>query len=235
VLRTTEPILLSEWATSLEQELDWLSEQLGLARDLDVQISYFMDESAGLDVRDRKLLAQFVSHLRVQREAVQQMVLSELTSARYFELIRRLQQASHDPSVIESPWSVSRLAKRAFKKLRKAISRLAPSPSDVALHKIRIKTKRARYAAELAHSSVGKPAGRFIKSARAVQDLLGAHQDAVQAELHIRRFLKYSTSVRAGYVAGRMVERQRQRCRNIRKEIKPLFKFLLRQGKKAWG
>ena len=207
----------------------------GPARDLNVQIAYFMGESAELDARDRKLLAQFISHLRTQREAVQQIVVNELTSARYLELIRRLQQAAQDPSVVESPLTVHDLARREFKKLRKAISRLGHSPSDAQLHKIRIKAKRARYAAELARSSVGKPAGRFIKSARAVQDLLGIHQDAFQAERHIRQFLKYSTSVRAGFVAGRMVERQRHRRDTIRKGMKPLLKTLLKRGKKAWG
>ncbi|MDK2741552.1 MAG: CYTH and CHAD domain-containing protein [Nitrospira sp.] len=235
VLRTARPILLPAWVTSLQQELDWLSELLGPARDLDVQISYFTDESAGFEARDRKLLAQFISHLRTQRDAVQQMILSELTSARYLELIRRLQQAAQDPSVVESPLTVQQLAKRAFKKLRKVIRRLRHSPSDAVLHNIRIKTKRARYASELARSSVGKPATRFIKSARAVQDLLGTHQDAIQAEAHIRQFLKYSTSVRAGFVAGRMVERQRHRRQNVRKDMKPLFKMLLKRGKKAWG
>ena len=136
---------------------------------------------------------------------------------------------------MESSFTVRRLAKRAFKKLRKAINRLAPSPSDTQLHKVRIKAKRARYAAELARRSVGKPAGRFIKSARVVQDLLGIHQDAIQAERHIRRFLKYSTSLRAGFVAGRMVERQRQRRHQVRKDMKPLFKALLKRGKQAWG
>ncbi len=234
VLRTARPILLSAWVASLDQELDWLSEVLGTARDLDVQIAYFMEESSGLDARDRKLLAAFISHLRSQRDAVQQMVLSELTSARYFDLIRRLQQAAHDPAVIESPLTVRQLARQAFKKLRKAIRRLRTSPSDVALHKIRIKTKRARYAAELARASVGKPALRFIKAARALQDLLGIHQDAIQAERHVRQFLKYSTHVRSGFVAGRMVERQRQRRKDVRKDMKSLFKTLLKQGRKAW-
>ncbi len=235
VLRTARPILLPAWVTSLQQELDWLSGLLGPARDLDVQISYFTDESAGFEARDRTLLAQFISHLRTQRDAVQQMILSELTSARYFELIRRLQQAAQDPSVVESPLTIQQLAKQAFKKLRKGISQLRHSPSDAALHKIRIKTKRARYASELARSSVGKPATRFMKSARATQDLLGMHQDAIQAEFHIRQFLKYSTSIRAGFVAGRMVERQRYRRQNVRKDMKPLFKTLLKRGKKVWG
>ena len=98
---------------------------------------------------------------------------SELTSARYFELIRRLQQAARAPSVIKSPLTIHQLARREFKNLRKAINRLAASPSATVLHKVRIKAKRARYAAELARSSVGKPAARFIKSARAIQDRLG--------------------------------------------------------------
>ena len=234
VLRTARPILLPSWVTTLEQELTWLSELLGPARDLDVQIAHFTEESANLDARDRKLLAPFIAHLRTQRATVQQMVVSELTSARYVELIRRLRQAAQDPSVVESPLTVRQLATREFKKLRKAINRLAPSPSDVQLHKIRIKAKRVRYAAELARSLVGKPASRFLKSARAVQDRLGIHQDAIQAERHVRQFLKYSTSVRAGFVAGRMVERQQQRRNLVRHDIKPLFKSLLKRGKKAW-
>ncbi len=234
VLRTARPILLSAWVASLDQELDWLSEVLGTARDLDVQIAYFMEKSAGLDARDRKLLATFISHLRSQRDAVQQMVLSELSSARYLDLVRRLQQAAHDPAVIESPLTVRQLARQAFKKLRKAIKGLRASPSDIALHKVRIKTKRARYAAELARASVGKPAARFIKAARAIQDLLGIHQDALQAERHVRQFLKYSTNVRSGFVAGRMVERQHQRRKDARKDMKPLFKTLMKRGKKAW-
>jgi CHAD domain-containing protein len=226
---------LSAWVASLDQELDWLSEVLGTARDLDVQIAYFMEESSGLDVRDRKLLADFISHLRSRRDAVHQMVLSELTSTRYQDLIKRLQQAAHDLPVVELSLTVRQLARRAFKKLRKAIRGLRASPSDIALHKIRIKTKRARYAAELACASVGKPAVRFIKAARSIQDLLGIHQDAIQAERHVRQFLKYSTSVRAGFVAGRMVERQRQRRKDVRKDMKSLFKTLLKRGKKAWG
>jgi CHAD domain-containing protein len=234
VLRAARPMLLPAWVTSLQQELKWLSELLGRARDLDVQIAYFTDESTRLNVRDRKLLEPFVSHLRIQRAAVQQIVTNELTSARYFELIRRLQQAAQDPSAVESTLTVRQLARRAFKNLRKAITRLARSPSDAQLHKVRIKTKRARYAAELARPSVGKHAGRFIKSARAVQDALGIHQDAIQAERHIREFLKYTASVRAAFVAGRMAERQRLRRDTVREGMKRLFKALLKRGQKAW-
>jgi len=234
VLRSARPVLLPAWVTSLDQELDWLGEILGPARDLDVQIAYFLEESTELGARDRTLLEPFISHLRAQRNAAQQVVLSALTSTRYLELIRRLQQAAQDPSVIDSPLTVRQLARQAFKKLRKALRRLRPSPSDAAMHAIRIKTKRARYAAELAKGSMSKPATRFIKAARAVQDQLGLHQDAIQAERQLRQFLKDSPSTRTGFVAGQMVERQHQRRQNVRKTMTPLFKTLLKRGKKAW-
>ena len=235
VLRAAQPVLALEWVGSLQNELTWLSEFLGQARDLDVQIAYFNEEASGLDARDRNPLAKFVTHLQAQRERVQQVMLSELKSARYLELVRRLQQAAHDPSVIDSPVTLHELAKREFKKLRKAIRRLGPSPNHAKLHEVRIKTKRARYAAELAVWSIGKPASRFMKRARVVQDLLGIYQDALQAEAYIRTFLKQSTSVRAGFVAGRLVERQRQRRETVRKNMTALLNNLLKRGKNAWG
>lgn len=235
VLRTARPILLPAWEASLDQELEWLGELLGTARDLDVQMAYFIEESAGLDAQDRKRLEPFVTHLRSQRDAVQQVILTELTSARYFDLVRRLQQAAQEPSVIESSLTGRELAERAFNKLRKAIKSLRATPSDSVLHEIRVKTKRARYAAELAKGSMGKPATRFIKVARAVQDLLGLHQDALQAERFLRQFLKDSPSTSVGFVAGRMVERQYQRRQTVRQGMQRLFETLLKRGKRAWG
>jgi CHAD domain-containing protein len=234
VLRAAGPVLAPDWAHALENELAWLSECLGQARDLDVQTAYFEQESSRLEARDRKPLAQFITHLRTQRERVQQLVLSELNSARYFDLVRRVQQAASDPSVVDTTVILRDLAKREFKKLRNAIRNLPSSPSHAALHKIRIKTKRARYAAELAMWAVGKPATRFMKQAQAVQDLLGCYQDSFTAEAYIRAFLKQSSSVRAGFVAGRLVERQRQRRHDVLARLKPKFPALLKKGRRAW-
>ena len=235
LLRAARPLLVPTWAESLASELSWLSTLLGPARDLDVQILYFNDEAAALEARDRKPLAQFVVNLQAQREDIQQVLLSELMSARYLDLIRRLQQAAQDPAVVETTIVLSDLATSAFKKLRKAIRRLGSSPNNVSIHEIRIKTKRARYAAELAQQFAGKAAVKFIEEAQRLQNLLGVHQDAIQAEVRIRAFLKQATSARAAFVAGRMVERQRQRRERAKKKMQRLFRGLLRQGKKAWG
>jgi CHAD domain-containing protein len=177
---------------------------------------------------------RFVQQLESQRTQVQTVVLRELTSARYFDLVGRLRTAAQDPSVVESTLTLHDLATREFKKLRKTICRMGASPSSATVHKIRIKTKRARYTAELEEPTIGKPARRFIKKARALQDILGMHQDAIQAEAHVRAFLKHSTSVRAGFVAGRMVERQRKRREQARSQMRKLWKGLLKRGKQAW-
>lgn len=235
VLRAARPLLAPDWADSLQNELRWLGQLLGHARDLDVQLAYFCEESAAMDARDRRPLAQFIAHLETERNHAHGILLNELKSARYLNLIRRLQQTAQDLVVIEATIALNDLAKSSFKKLRKSILRLAAAPSDVALHKIRIKTKRARYAAELAETTVGKAATRFIKRACALQDILGMHQDAIQAEAHVRAFLKQSTNVRAAFVAGRMVERQRERRKEARKNMRNIWNRLLKRGEKAWG
>lgn len=235
MLRAARPVLLPDWAASLQGELSWLGQVLGPARDLDVQIAYFAEAAAGFDAWDRTLLARLVEQLRSQREQVHQGLLTELNSARYVELIRRVQQAAHDPAMVESPLTLLELASQEFKKLRRAVRQLGAPPKDAALHEVRIKTKRARYAAELALRSVGKPAARFIKRARAVQDLLGSYQDAVQAEVNLRAFLKGAATIRAAFVIGRLVERQRARRETVRKELALLMQRLLKQGKTSWG
>ena len=235
ILRAARPLLVLGWPEALRSELDWLGEVLGPARDLDVQVEYFQREAAALESRDRKPLERFVAHLLSEREYVQQALLNALKSERYFALISNLTHAAHEPSVVVSTVSLSDIAARAFTKLRKAMRKLAGTPTDSGLHRLRIKTKRTRYAAELAETCIGNSAKRFIAQAKSFQDLLGIHQDAVLAEQHIREFLDQATSVRAAFVAGRMVERQRHRRESARVQFRAQWKKLDKRGKKAWG
>ena len=235
ILRAASPLLVPEWADSLRDELRWLGQLLGPARDLDVQLAYFREESAALDARDRGPLTPFIANLEAQRNHVQEVLLNELKSERYLDLIRRLQQAEHDPTIVESTMTLRDLATQEFTKLRTAIRQAGHAPNNARIHATRINSKRARYAAELAEPTVGKAATRFINRARVVQDVLGLHQDAIQAEVHIRAFLKRSTSARAAFVAGRMVERQRQRRERAKKKMPRLLRGLVKRGEKAWG
>ncbi|MDQ6734075.1 MAG: CYTH and CHAD domain-containing protein [Nitrospirota bacterium] len=234
ILRAARPLLVPGWPEPLRSELGWLGEVLGPARDLDVQVEYFREEAAALESRDRRPLERFVAHLRTEREHVQQAILNALKSERYFELISKLMQAAHEPAVVVSTVTLCDIAAGEFTKLRKAMRKLGRAPADSDLHRVRIKTKRGRYAAELAETCTGNAAMRFVAQAKSFQDLLGMHQDAVLAEQHIREFLEQSTSVRAAFVAGRMVERLRHRRESARKKFKVQWKKLDKRGKKAW-
>ncbi len=234
LLHTARPLLAADWVASFEDDLAWLSGVLGPARDLDVQLAYFRDEAGTLDARDRAPLLRFLEHLEARRGEIAQTLRHDLTSPRYLALISRLKTAPRHPAVVNSTLTLNELAKREFKKVRKTIRGAGASPNPEVVHRIRIKTKRARYAAELAKPAVGKPATRFIKQARALSDILGMHQDAFQAEAHVRAFLKHSSNVRAAFVAGRMVERQRARRKEARKAMTTVAKRLLKRGKQAW-
>jgi CHAD domain-containing protein len=235
VLRAARPLLVREWADALRSELRWLVRLLGPARDLDVQIQYLRDEAAGMSAPDRRPLLRFVAYLTARREELQRELLRWLTSGRYLELIRRLRQAAHRPTVVESDATLRELAGRECKRLRKAIRRAGSSPTAAWVHEVRIKTKRARYAAELAEPVVGRAASRFIKRAKVVQDVLGMHQDAVQAEAFLGSLLKQARTVREAFVVGRMVERQRARRDRARKRMRKLLRSLLKRGRRAWG
>jgi CHAD domain-containing protein len=234
ILRAARPLLVPEWAEGLRVELTWLGEILGRARDLDVQIEYFLNEARAVDSRDRRPLQRFVERLRTEREKTQHMLLGELRSQRYFELIGRLLQAAQEPAVVISTVKLEEITADEFAKLRKAKKELGSSSTDAELHRLRIKTKRSRYAAELAETCIGKAATRFIAEAKVFQEVLGVHHDAVVAEKHIRDFSDQSTSIRAAFVAGRMVERLRQRRDEARTRMQSQWKKLQRRGKKAW-
>ena len=89
------------------------------------------------------------------------------------------------------------------------VKRLGKRPSDDALHALRIKVKRLRYATELAGATSGKPARRVIEAATHMQDLLGAHQDAVVAAEHLRAVGYAFDRTGIAFVAGQLAERER--------------------------
>jgi CHAD domain-containing protein len=145
-----------------------------------------------------------------------------------------MMEAARSPNMADTGLTLKDIAAKEFTKLRKSVRRLDSVPTDADLHRVRIKAKRARYAAELAESVVGKCATKFIRSVKALQDLLGKHQDAVVGEQRVRALFAEAKGQRAAFTAGRMVERQRQRRDQARAALRPLWKKMNRRGRKAW-
>jgi CHAD domain-containing protein len=121
------------------------------------------------------------------------------------------------------------VARKEFRRLAKTVDRLGKHPSDAAMHKLRIRLKRARYAAELA-SPHGATERRFVDDAKSLQDLLGEYQDAIVAEEHLRASAVVDEPTATAFAAGRVAERQVARRLQARGQLPRAWKRLRRSG-----
>jgi CHAD domain-containing protein len=227
-LRTARPLLDVEWAEGLRAELKWLAGELSSARDLDVLLMALRRDVAELG----KPATVIVRQLESERRRAQKRLVLALESARYVTLLQELERAAEAPRVRTVDVSLSKLASREFRRLRRTVRGLGKNPSDEAVHEVRKRGKRARYAAELAG---GKRAKKFIEDAKSFQDVVGEHQDAVAAEERLTAVVPKTKSAEAVFAAGRLVERQHARRRKARKRLPKAWKKLERKGRKAWA
>jgi CHAD domain-containing protein len=176
----------------LRGELSWLGGVLGAARDAevtrDVLLDLLGDEPRALirgPVR-RRITTEFRQRYRGYRTEV----LSALDSERYFALLDALERFQADPPL--TPLARRRATRVLPMALRDAHRRLSragrsaernndPAARDAAWHKVRRTARRIRFAAELAEGTLGAPAARLSARMKAVQDVLGVHQDETVA------------------------------------------------------
>lgn len=224
LLRTARPRLDDpERSEQLRDELRWLGNALGEVRDRDVLISYLESELASLE--EPSAFRGVLKLLDDEREKARDKLVVALDSPRY----RRLLDELETPPALTNG-GLRSAAVKEHKRLRKAVKQLGDEPTDEELHKVRIRAKRARYAAE----AVG--AGqRYIKRAKTLQDVLGEHQDAAVAEKRIRRLLsRVRPSRRTALAAGRLIERQRARRAAARRDWPKAWARLDRAGDAEW-
>ena len=159
-------------------------------------------------------------------------MIAALRSDPYYELLDDLENAARAPR-ITGDVELAGLATKASRKLRKQANEITAESDDAALHEVRKTAKKARYAAELAEPVAGKRAARFVKQAKAFQDVVGEHQDAVVAEERLREL----AATRSGsplLAAGRLIERERTRRAEARGFPKA-WRRLEKAGKAAWS
>lgn len=233
VLRVARPMLDRRAVDDLRTELKWIAGELGAVRDLDVLIRNLSAESRSLAAADAPALATIVGALEQQRDEARAELRTSLSSDRYYALLSRVELYSEAP-----PWngervSLPKLAAKEFRKLERAVASLDGKASDEALHRTRVRAKRARYTAELAERAAGKRATRFIERAKDFQDVVGEHQDAVVAEERLRTLAADKPEL--SFAAGVLAERQRLNRKQARKQTPRVWKKLRRAGRKAWS
>jgi CHAD domain-containing protein len=203
----------------LREELRWLGAALGEVRDRDVLIDYLLAELATLE--EAAAFGAVLELIDDEREHARRELLEALDSERYQRLLNELEQ----PPELQNG-DLQSAAARDHRRLLKAAAALDGEPSDHELHRLRIRVKRARYAAE----AVGGRK-RYVKRAKVLQDILGEHQDAVVAEERIRDLvLRVRGTGRTALAAGRLIERQRGRRAEARRAWKKALKRLKRAG-----
>lgn len=228
VLRGARDLFEPEWLGGLRGELKWLGGELGAARDLDVLLEHLRGEQEAIGIE----AAPVVKRIERERRRARKRVVAALDSERYLALLDELRVAVDHPPVRSVDLRVDRVARREFRKLERCVASLGESPTDAAVHRARIRAKRARYAAELAMPVAGKRADRFVRAAKRFQDVVGEHQDAIVAEERIRA---YSETADAAFGAGRLVERQHVRRVCARAAMPKAWKRLRRRGRQAWS
>ncbi|MEV5242117.1 CYTH and CHAD domain-containing protein [Streptomyces cinnamoneus] len=190
--RTFGKVLDRRVTDPLAEELKWLAGELGVDRDREVLAERLRDR---LDELPRPLVRGPVrARLRIwsgrRRIETRRRLTAVLDGERYLALLDGLDALLADPPLRPAA------ARPAAPVLAKAVlgdyARLAarvehalatdPGPArDTALHDARKAAKRVRYAAEAAAPALGKPAKKFAREMKAVQSLLGDHQDSIMA------------------------------------------------------
>ncbi|WP_030675012.1 CYTH and CHAD domain-containing protein [Streptomyces rimosus] len=178
-------------------ELKWLAGELGVDRDREVLADRLRAGLAGLSRELR--LGPVAARLRLwsqrRRLGSRQTLLAVLDGARHLALLERLHALLADPPLRPAAARPPALpmGKAVLKDYRRLAGRVAAALSapagpdrDEALHSARKAAKRVRYAAEAAGPELGRPAEKFAKRMKRVQQLLGDHQDSVLAREALR-------------------------------------------------
>ncbi len=234
LLRTARAALADpEEAGRLRDELRWLATLLGAVRDRDVLIECLLAEIRTLEPGEAAACGGLLELLDGERADARRELVSALDSDRWKALVRDLRAFASEP-VLRDGESFVTAATAEYHRLRRAGVALGKDPTDDELHELRIRAKRARYAAG-ALGDDGKPLARFVERVKELQDVLGEHQDAAVAEERLRELVDAVRGTgRTALAAGRLIERQRRRRLAARAAWRRAWKRLEQAGDKAF-
>lgn len=175
------PAIAGDEADRLKSELRWLAALLGTARNLDVLLA------AGRGSGDGALAAAERVRLRAEREAAYDAVAAALASKRVPALILDVVAWAESGDWRAGPLADRPIAGFAEERLDKRWRRVRKSGRDIAAltpeerHRLRIDSKKLRYATEFFAGLAAKGARRrrkaFTAALRDLQEQLGALND----------------------------------------------------------
>lgn len=196
-LRTYRKVLDRAVTDPVVAELRWLAGELGADRDqevLDARLHARLEDVPGTLLRGPAR-----GRLRIwsvgTRDAARARTTEALDSPRHLGLLIALNALLADPPLRPAasrpaaevlPRAVLKDFGRLSVRMERALALPPGDERDRALHNARKAAKRTRYAADAARPALGRPAKRFAKRVKAVQSVLGEHQDSVVARAALR-------------------------------------------------
>lgn len=198
VLATYRPLFDRAVTDRLRAELRWLGGVLGEVRDAEVMHGYLVKVLGDLptELLLGPVRARIDNDLNGRYRAGRKRLLGELDGVRYFRLLDDLDALIRTPAL--TPLAGKPAAKVLPRRVRRERRRLlilhaeagagrTDDAGDHPLHEVRKAAKRARYAAEAAVLTAGRPAQRFVDAVTELQKTLGVHQDTVVLREALRR------------------------------------------------
>jgi CHAD domain-containing protein len=237
-LRTFGRLLDAEWVRRLRAELGWLGAAFGDVRDADVLDERLRRHAALLPADDAKGVAALLRKLSLGRDEHRVVMLADLESVRYLRLVDALVDAAANPRLLPEADSPAKeaapeIVRRPWSHLEKAVDALADDHGDDALHQVRIRAKRCRYAAEAVAPVIGKPATRLASAVAQVQTVLGDWHDAVIAE-HWLRTAGVGGSAAKALAAGQLIAIERADAAELRQSWRPAWKKASAKKLREW-
>jgi CHAD domain-containing protein len=237
-LRTFSSLLDPEWTDRLRDELKWLADLLGQVRDTDVLLERFNEHLAALPAADAKVGPRLLAALVDQRDSARRRLLRAMATERYAVLLDDLVAAAAAPALLpgaDRPAAqvMPPLVTKPWKRLRKQVRKAGDDPPDDQLHQIRIRAKRARYAAEAVEPVIGQPAEDYADAVADLQSVLGDHQDAVVGEAWLREAAG-SARRDVALVAGLLIAAERASAADTRERWRAVWKTASRKKLRTW-
>jgi CHAD domain-containing protein len=242
-LQSFRKILDRERTEPVVGELRWLGTVLGSAREAEVQRKRLLGELRALppELVPGPVVSRVDSHFFASYARAHASALQELRGRRYLDLLDELQRLLDEPPLVEradepAATVLPRLVGRALRRVRRVLDGdRQGADRDTALHEARKAAKRARYAAAAVAPAVGKPARRSAKRLKAVQQLLGDHQDLVVSRDELRRLaMTAHAEGESGFAYGVMLGKGLAEADRLRAELPRRWRRADRRKIRRW-
>jgi triphosphatase len=169
-----------------QPRLKSLVDALGEVRDADIRLEVVGKFRSGLPEADRPALDPLLRQLELERSAARSGMLRALDAKAARDWLDMLPGQLARATAPAPPGSargaaalsvVPDLIRKRYRKLRKCAHRLTPESSLKEFHKVRIRTKKLRYALEIVAPTYAKAADEMLAALHKLQSKLGTQHD----------------------------------------------------------